>query len=262
VSPNILTAINEQHVATITLNRPEVHNAFDDSLIQDLLTSLKNLQADPLIKVVILAAAGKNFSAGADLNWMRRMANYRYEENLQDALGLAELMHTLKFLTKPVIAKVQGAVYGGGVGLVACCDMAVGAIDVTFCLSEVKIGLIPAVISPYLVTAIGERAARRYCLTAEQIPAREALQLGLLTEVVAKEELDDTVEALVQKLLKNSPAAVSAAKVLMNRVSINPYDERHTLKNAESIAEIRVSAEGQEGLSAFLEKRPPVWGKG
>ncbi len=256
---NLLHSIDAEGIATITLNRPEVHNAFDNVLIHELLLILRRLEADAEVKVIVLKAAGKNFSAGADLNWMRRMVGYSYEENLQDARVLSDLMHTLKFLAKPVIARVQGAVYGGGVGLVACCDIAVASTDAIFCLSEVRIGLTPSVISPYIITAIGERAARRYCLTAEQISAQEALRLGLVAEVTPLEQLDATLQQIISHLLQNGPQAVVAVKSLINRVSRDPYGEENVQKNAELIAVMRVSAEGQEGLTAFLEKRTPSW---
>jgi methylglutaconyl-CoA hydratase len=259
MSNNVLFNVDQYNIATITLNRAELHNAFDDVLIQELLKILQTIHNDPKIRVVVLAAAGKSFSAGADLNWMRRMAAYSYEENIRDALALSNLMHALKFLNKPTIARVQGAAFGGGVGLVACCDMAIVSNKASFCLSEVKIGLIPAVISPYVISAMGERAARRYFLTAEAISAADALRLGLATEVVAEAELDSAVQKIINCLLLNSPQAVCAAKELINRVSADPYQQDHQQKNAEAIAAIRVSKEGQEGLSAFLEKRKPAW---
>src|SRR5690606_19141727 len=182
-------------VATVTLNRPDRHNAFDDALIAALTQVLRELDADDSVTVVVLAGAGKSFSAGADLNWMRRMADYGREENLADAEALAALMETLNGLDKPTIARVQGAAFGGGVGLVACCDIAIAADTASFCLSEVRLGLIPAVISPYVVTAIGERAARRYFVTAERFDAREAHRLGLVHEVVPAAGLDARVDA-------------------------------------------------------------------
>lgn len=255
----VLQTINDQGIATITLNRPQVHNAFDDVLIQELLQNLKQLDSNSQIKIVILKAAGKSFSAGADLNWMRRMAAYSYEENVKDALALADLMQTLKFLNKPTLACVQGAAFGGGVGLISCCDIAIASTEASFCLSEVKIGLIPAVISPYVVSAIGERAARQYFLTAEQFNADEAHRLGLVGQVVPPEQLEVAVAKTITQILRNGPQAIIAAKKLINRVSMNPYDPAHMQKNAEAIATLRVSTEGQEGLSAFLDKRKPNW---
>ncbi|HVV69069.1 MAG TPA: enoyl-CoA hydratase/isomerase family protein [Gammaproteobacteria bacterium] len=259
MNDNVFFTQDERGVATITLNRPELHNAFDDALIKNLITILQQLQNNAEVKVVVLAAAGKSFSAGADLNWMKRMSGYSYAENLKDAQALSELLQTLKLLKQPTIARVQGATFGGGVGLVACCDMAVASNKASFCLSEVKFGLIPAVISPYVLATIGERAMRRYALTAEIISAEEAQRLGLVSVVTTPEQLDTALQELLHYLLQNSPQAVSAAKALINRVSSNPYDERHLQLNTEAIATIRVSPEGQEGLNAFLTKRKPAW---
>lgn len=258
----ILTHIDDRGVATLTMNRPELHNAFDDLLIAALTGELRQLEADDTVRLVILAAGGKSFSAGADLSWMRRMADYTRKENLADALGLAELMRTLSSLKKPTIASVQGAAYGGGVGLVACCDMAIASRRATFCLSEVKLGLIPAVISPYVVEAIGPRAARRYFQSAEVFDAGEAHRLGLVHEVAAEEELSAAVDHLSGALLKNGPRAMAAAKELVARVAFGPIDEAMIRETAERIADTRACAEGKEGLSAFLEKRKPAWVKG
>ncbi len=251
----VLLKVSEAGVATLSLNRPTLHNAFDDLMIAQLQTILDIIHNDSQINVVVLTATGTSFSAGADLNWMRRMAAYSYEENIDDALALAKLMQTLKYLRQPTIASVQGAAFGGGVGLVACCDIAIASEVATFCLSEVKIGLMPAVISPFVIAAIGERAARYYCLTAERMSAAKAVQLGLVTQVVKAEQLDACVENVVQKLLGNNASAVIATKALLNRVSKDPYDKQHRQLNAEAIASIRVSAEGQAGLTAFLEKQ-------
>lgn len=258
----ILTAIDPLGRATVTLDRPELHNAFDDALIAALTAELKRLDRDPRARVVVLAANGRSFSAGADLSWMRRMADYGREENLRDALALAELMSTLRGLGKPTVARVQGAAYGGGVGLVACCDVAIASRRATFCLSEVRLGLIPAVISPYVVEAIGARAARRYFMSAESFGAEEAHRLGLLHQVVAEEELDAAVDRLAGQLLDNGPNAMAAAKKLVGRVSSGPVDDAMIRDTAERIADARASHEGKEGLSAFLEKRKPLWGKG
>lgn len=258
----ILTTIDEQGLATLTMNRPEVHNAFDDLLITALVTELRRLEEHPDVRVVILAASGRSFSAGADLAWMRRMADYSREENLSDALGLAELMQTIYQLKKPTIARVQGAAYGGGVGLVACCDMVIASDRAAFCLSEVKLGLIPAVISPYVVAAIGPRAARRYFQSAEVFTAAEAYRWGLVHEVVAEEELAARVDDLARRLLKNGPIAMAAAKQLVERVTAERIDTALINDTAERIAAIRASDEGKEGLSAFLEKRSPAWVKG
>lgn len=259
---SLITHRDERGVATLTMNRPELHNAFDDHLIDSMTAELVRLDNDPGVRVVILAASGRSFSAGADLSWMRRMAEYTREENLKDALGLAGLMKTLNGLSKPTIARVQGAAYGGGVGLVACCDMAIGSGRASFCLSEVKLGLIPAVISPYVVAAIGQRAARRYFQSAEVMAAAEAHRLGLLHQVVAEEELEDAVENLAALLLRNGPASMAAAKDLVTLVSSVPLSGELIVSTAERIATARASAEGREGLSAFFAKRDPAWVKG
>ncbi len=253
------TEITAAGVATLTLNRFELHNAFDDRLIAALTLELQELQADPTVRVVVLAAAGKSFSAGADLNWMRRMAGYSWEENLADAQVLAELMRTLNYLSKPTIARVQGAAYGGGVGLVSCCDIAIAADTAVFSLSEVKLGLIPAVISPYVVSAIGARQARRYFLTGERFSAREAQRIGLIHEVTPAEVLDEAVQAVLADLAGSGPVAMSAAKDLIDRVGRGAIDAAMIEDTAQRIATIRTGAEGREGLTAFLEKRQPGW---
>ncbi len=257
----LLTTIDELGRATLTLNRPEVHNAFDDVLIAAMTTALKKLAADPQVRLVCLTAAGKSFSAGADLGWMRRMADYSPAENLADSVALAELMQTLNNLPKPTLALVQGAAFGGGVGLVATCDMVLATPQASFCLSEVKLGLIPAVISPYVVAAIGPRAARRYCISAERFDAERALQLGLIHEIVPAEELAQEADRLTRLLLKNGPQAMAAAKQLVADVSNHPLDAELVAETAKRIAATRASDEGREGLSAFLEKRIPGWVK-
>jgi len=244
----------------ITLNNPDKHNAFDDTLIADLTAVLLQMQHAAEVRVVILSAAGKSFSAGADLNWMKRIAGYSPDENFRDAMGLGTLMRTLHGLTKPTIARVQGAAYGGGVGLIACCDIAVGTHDAAFSLSEVKLGLIPAVISPYVIGAIGERAAHRYFLTAEKFDASEAYRLGLLHELAPDDDtMDDIINDLCGALLDASPDALAAAKSLIAAVSNQPINDALVAETAERIARVRVSEEGREGLSAFLEKRKPAW---
>jgi len=254
-------AVDPRGVATVTLNRPELHNAFDDALIGRLTETFRALDADPAVRVVVLAAEGRSFSAGADLGWMKRMAGYGWDENYRDAQQLAELMRTINELSKPTIAQVQGAAYGGGVGLVACCDIAVASEAASFCLSEVKLGLIPAVISPYVARAIGERQCRRYFVTAERFDAAEAHRIGLVHEVVAADQLAARVEALARTLLGNGPAAMSAAKALARDVAHGPVDAALIDETAKRIAERRASDEGREGLSAFLDKRRPGWVK-
>ncbi len=251
--------IDPRGVASLVLNRPEVHNAFDDLMIAELITQLDNLAADNQVKVLVLKSNGKNFSAGADLNWMRSMAKKDYQQNLDDAAGLASLMHKLDTFPKPTLVQVQGAAFGGAVGLVACCDIALAEENASFCLSEVKIGLIPAVISPYVMRALGERQSRRYFLTAERFNATTAATLGLVHQVVSNDTLENQAESLVQTLLQNSPAAVSAAKNLLQQIYNKNINNEVIAHTTQAIAEIRVSAEGQEGLSAFLEKRKPNW---
>ncbi|MGS2720665.1 enoyl-CoA hydratase/isomerase family protein [Paraglaciecola aestuariivivens] len=255
----VLFEIDAKGVATVTLNQPDIHNAFDDELIAQLTDIFTQVDQHPDIRVMVLAAAGKSFSAGANLNWMKRMATYDYQQNLQDAKALAEMFHKLNTISKPTIAKVQGAAFGGAVGLVACCDMAVGSKLSKFCLSEVKLGLIPATISPYVIAAMGARIARRYFTTAEVFSAHRARRLGLLSEAVVEEELDSTVQSLIDNILKNSPLAVSAAKQLIFDVSNQDINESLLHSTSEKIAAIRVSPQGQEGLNAFLQKRPANW---
>ena len=248
-------------VGTIRMNRPDVHNAFDDGFIAALGAELRRLDALPEARVIVLAASGKSFSAGADLNWMRRMAKYSQAENLRDGMALAGLMRTLDGMRKPTIARVQGAAFGGGVGLVACCDIAIASMEAVFSLSEVRLGLIPSVISPYVIAAIGEREARRYFLTAERFDAVEARRIGLVHEVVNIDALDAAVANMTAHLLKGGPQALAAAKKLIVDVSRRPMDDALLAETARRIAAIRVEAEGQEGLAAFFDKRPPVWSK-
>jgi methylglutaconyl-CoA hydratase len=243
----------------VTMNRAERHNAFDDALIARLLEALEALAADPKVRVVQLRGAGKSFSAGADLNWMKRMAGYGRAENLKDAGEFGRLMRVLHELPKPTIALVQGAAYAGGVGLVAACDFAIASPGATFSLSEVKLGLIPSVISPYVVKAIGPRATNRLSLTAERLDAAEAYRLGLVTQLVADGELQSAADKLATDLLANSPAAMAAAKALMRRVTDRPIDADLIAATVAGIADQRASPEGREGVTAFLEKRAPNW---
>ena len=256
---HIVTEIREDGVATVTLNRAEVHNAFNDTIIADLTGVLRRLGDDDKVRAVVLMAEGKSFSAGADLGWMRRMAGYGHGENLADAGALAELMRMLNSLPKPTIARVQGSAFGGGVGLVACCDIAIASDAASFSLSEVRLGLIPAVISPYVVAAIGERASRRYFLTAERFDAAEALRLGLVHQVVPADQLDSAVETILTRLSEGGPKAQQAAKDLIFAVAHRPVDAGLIHDTAERIATIRASSEGREGLAGFLEKRKPAW---
>lgn len=248
-------------VARVTLNQPEKHNAFDDAVIQELTSAFKAIDADDSVQVMVLAANGKSFSAGADLSWMKRMASYGHDENVNDARALASMLKVLNNLSKPTIARVQGAAFGGAVGLVSCCDMAIASERAVFCLSEVKIGLIPATISPYVIDAIGQRAARRYFLTAERFSAAQALALGLVNEVCEENQLDSNINKLVNSLNANSPQALAQAKQLVFDVHSSPIDDALIEDTCQRIASIRVSTEGQEGLNAFLEKRRPNWVK-
>lgn len=245
-------------IATLTLNRPETRNAFDDALIAELGDALVRLDQDPTVRVVVLTGADKTFSSGADLGWMKRMAGFDADANRADALKLAGLMRTLDTLSKPTVARVNGAAFGGAVGLVACCDIAVSVDLAKFSLSEVRLGLVPAVIAPYVVRAIGTREARRWFLTADAFDAATAQRIGLVHEVVSFAALDYTVKSQVTALLQGGPTALAAAKRLVARVSA-PLDEALIAETAELIATLRVSPEGQEGLSAFLEKRKPNW---
>ncbi|TQV77510.1 enoyl-CoA hydratase/isomerase family protein [Aliikangiella marina] len=246
-------------LVSLTLNRPDVHNAFDDKLIADLTRVIQRLDEDPKVRVLALKAEGKSFSAGADLNWMKRMANYSWEQNYQDSLQLAGLMQALHDFSKTTVAIVQGAAYGGGVGLVACCDIALASERAIFCLSEVKLGLIPAVISPYVVKAIGERNAKRYFATAESFNASEAKHIGLVHKVIRVESFDAEVNDYLQKMLSNGPNAMYQAKRLVEFVYNKPINEELIRETAQRIADTRASKEGKEGVSAFLEKRPAQW---
>ena len=247
-------------VGIVTLNNPEKHNAFDDALIVELTAAFRSLDTNATVRVIVLSAVGKSFSAGADLNWMKRMAGYTEAENLRDAMGLATLMRTLHGMTKPTIARVQGAAYGGGVGLVACCDIAVGTQGATFSLSETKLGLIPAVISPYVIAAIGERAAHRYFLSAERFDAAEAFRLGLLHELAPDDEaMDDKINDMATALLTCGPGAIAEAKQLIAAVSGQRIDDALVDETANRIARVRASTEGREGVAAFLEKREARW---
>ena len=258
-SARLLVSREAGGVGRITLNRPEVHNAFDDVLIAELDAALGELGEDRAVRVVVLAGNGKSFSAGADLNWMRRMAGSGHAENVADALKLGDLLARLARLPKPVVAVVQGPAYGGGVGLVAACDIAIAGEAASFMLSEVKLGLIPAVISPHVVRAIGARQARRYFLTAERIDAARALALGLVHQVVADDALAAAAQALIDRLLANGPAAMAAAKSLIDAVADRPLDQAMIEDTARRIAETRAGAEGREGIAAFLDKRQPRW---
>lgn len=244
----------------LVLNRPGRHNAFDDKLIDAMSSKLEQAARQPGLRLLVLRASGRHFSAGADLAWMRRAASLSEAANLADAQALARLLWRLDHFPHPTLALVQGAAYGGALGLIACCDLAVAAADARFCLSEVRLGLIPATIAPYVLRALGARQARRYMLTAELIPAREAERLGLVHLVAAPgQPLDEAAAPLIEALKRNGPAAQGAAKQLINDYAGRPVDEALLLDSARRIARIRVTSEAREGLAAFLDKRPPAW---
>ncbi|HLM54465.1 MAG TPA: enoyl-CoA hydratase-related protein [Pseudoxanthomonas sp.] len=257
--PSTLEAITEQGVVRLRLNRPALHNAFDAELIAELTLALSTAGADPAVRAVVIEGAGASFSAGADLNWMRGMAAAGEAANREDALGLARLMRTLDTLPKPTLARVHGAAFGGGVGLIACCDIAIGVPEARFGLTESRLGLLPAVISPYVIAAIGPRQARRWFATAETFGAATALRMGLLHQVVPAPELEAALKRQLDLLLKTGPLAAAGAKSLVSRMAREQDPQRQDRANAELIASLRVSPEGQEGLSAFLDKRPPGW---
>jgi methylglutaconyl-CoA hydratase len=246
-------------VATVTLNRPDVRNAFNDEVIAELTQAFASLGMRDDVRCIVLAAEGKAFCAGADLNWMRRMADYSREENHADARQLAAMLQTIYECPKPTIARVQGDAYAGGTGLVAACDIAVSADTANYCLSEVKLGLIPATISPYVIRAMGARAAHRYFLTAERFDAKEARRIGFVHEVVAADQLDACIDELTQVLVDAGPQAVRLCKKLIQEVAGQPVTAALIEMTVAGIAEIRVSAEGREGVQSFLQKRKPSW---
>lgn len=249
----------DKRVATVTLNRPDVRNAFNETTITELALAFDELGRRDDVRVIVLAANGVAFCAGADLNWMKKMAGYSHAENLDDATRLADMLRTIYLCPKPVVAKVQGDCYAGGMGLVAACDIVVAVEEANFCLSEVKLGLIPATISPYVIKAMGENAARRYFLTAERFSAQEAHRIGFAHEVVAADKLDEQVAAIVKSLAANSPNAVAEAKVLVRDIVGEEVGDALLLDTAQRIAKIRASSEGREGVASFLEKRKPSW---
>lgn len=258
-APQHLRITVEGACATVTLARPELRNAFNDAVIAELSAAFTALGAREDVRAIVLAAEGPAFCAGADLNWMRRMAGYTREENLADAARLAEMLRLIDTCPKPTVARIQGDVYAGGMGLVAACDMAVTVPTAGFCLSEVRLGLIPATISPYVIRAMGPRAAQRYFLTAERFDAAEALRIGFVHAVAAADALDAQVQALVKALTGASPAAVRACKTLVRDVAGRPIDAALIEGTVAAIADIRASAEGREGVQAFLDKRKPSW---
>jgi methylglutaconyl-CoA hydratase len=246
-------------VATVTLNRPEVRNAFSDEVIAEITAVFSELGERDEVRCIVLGANGPAFCAGADLNWMKRMAGYGRDENLADAAALANMLRVLYHCAKPTIARVQGDVYAGGTGLVAACDIAVCVDTAQFCLSEVKLGLIPATISPYVIRAMGARAAHRYFLTAERFDAAEALRIGFVHQVVSADQLEAAVAALAQALVQAGPQAVKATKALVQDIGGKDITQMLVERTVHAIAEVRVSPEGQEGIQAFLGKRQPDW---
>ncbi len=246
-------------LASVTLNRPDVRNAFNETTIAEIALAFDELGRDDTVRAIVLAANGPAFCAGADLNWMKKMAGYSHAENNADALQLADMLRTIYLCPKPVVARVQGDCYAGGMGLVAACDIIVAVNEANFCLSEVKLGLIPATISPYVIKAMGENAARRYFLTAERFSAQEAHRIGFAHEVVDAAELDAKVASIVKALVSNSPNAVKEAKKLVRDVAGQPVTGALLADTAERIAHIRASTEGREGVASFLEKRKPGW---
>lgn len=261
-SPHFLQVNHlERGTAELVLNRPEVHNAFNDEMIHELQAVFTQLATNSQVRSLILKANGQHFSAGADLGWMRRMANHNYQDNLDDASELGKMLQALNEFPKPTIAIVHGAAYGGAIGLIACCDMVIATPKAQFCLSEVKLGLVPAVISPYVIQAIGPRAARRYFLSAETIDVHTAEQLGLVHLIAQPEELPAIIEQLRKRYSSNGPEAMKVAKQLIHQVANMPMGPALTEYTQKLIAEVRASTEGKEGLSAFLEKRKPAWQK-
>ncbi len=250
---------HQAQLATIWLNRPEVRNAFNETSIAEITYAFRQLDQDRSTRVIILAARGTAFCAGADLNWMKKMANHTEQENLADAGALADMLKVIYHCSKPTIARLQGDCYAGGMGLVAACDMAVATEQAGFCLSETRLGLIPATISPYVIRAMGERAARRYFLTAERFDAHEARRIGMVHEVVAENALDQEVHKLAQSMLACSPHALDEAKRLVRDVSCEPIDAELIADTVRRIAEVRSSEQGREGVQAFLNKRKPSW---
>ena len=257
----IYVTLAETGVCTLTLNRPQVHNAFDELMIGELTNALEQLEKHQSVRILLVRGTGKSFSAGADLKWMQRMADYSEEQNFEDARRLATMMDKLYRIPKPTVAIVHGGVYGGAVGLVACCDIAIAADSAVFSLSEVKIGLIPAVISPYVVKAIGLRAARRYFLTGEVFNASTAQQIGLIHEYGHSDEIPSIESGIVERLRAGAPGAQQIAKSVLQNVLSEPVDSEMQDETSKLIARVRASEEGKEGIAAFLNKRSPAWRK-
>jgi len=259
MSDDLLVDLDARGVLTLLMNRPSVHNAFDEHQIVRLTDAMNNAANNEKVRVVVLASAGRHFCAGADIEYMKRMGANNRAENIADAAQLATLMKTLNTLPKPTIARVQGAAYGGGVGLVCCCDIAIGSVSAVFSLSEVKIGLVPATIAPYVVRALGPRSCRRLFISGERVAAHAAQAIGLLHSVVEDEQLDDAVNGVIDALLENSPSAMAVAKQLVFEMTNDAVTDEMIADTVETIARVRESDDGREGTAAFLEKRAPVW---
>ena len=257
----IQSTISERGVLTLQLNRPQVHNAFDSQMIIELTAALQAADEEDGIRLVVISAAGSSFSAGADINWMRSLVDASQEDNERDALQLATLMRTINYLSKPTIARINGPAYGGGLGLIAACDITIAVEDAQFGLTEARLGLAPAVISPYVKRCIGERNARRYFLTGERFSSQQARDMGLIQQCVAADQLDATVESVISDLLKGGPLAVASCKQLIYAIAGHDKETQQSMDEFTSkvIAGMRVMDEGQEGLAAFLEKRKPDW---
>ena len=255
----VLVSTDARGVATVTLNRPDIRNAFNETLLEELLSAFDRVATDPKARLMVLAGAGKAFCAGGDLNWMRKQGTLSEKENQEDAYRLAVMLKTLDILPKPVIGRIQGAAFAGGIGLVSCCDVAIAAEGTRFSLSEVKIGLAPATIGPYVTAAIGPRAMRRYAVSGERFKADEARRIGLVHEVVTADRLDEAVEKLISEFLQGGPEAQGAAKQLVRDVAYRPIDEALMHETAALIAKRRATAEGREGMQSFLDKRKPGW---
>jgi methylglutaconyl-CoA hydratase len=260
--PVVLLSTDTRGVATVSLNRPEIRNAFNEVLIEELRSTFERVATDPKVRLMVLAGNGKTFSAGGDLNWMRRQGMASEKDNIEDGYRLALMLKTLDIMPKPVIGRIHGAAFAGGVGLVSCCDVAVAAEGTKFSLSEVKLGLVPATIGPYVTAAIGARQMRRYAITGEVFLADEAKRIGLVHDVVAPEKLDEAVEKLVAEFLLGGPEAQAAAKELVRNVAGRPIDEALMRDTGARIAKRRASPEGAEGIQAFLDKRKPRWAPG
>lgn len=261
MTATVVTSVDERGIATVTLNRPEKHNALDAATITALTTTFGSLERDAKVRVVVLTGAGSTFCAGADIESMRTAARASAAENLHDALRLSDMLATLNALTKPTLARINGNVFGGGVGLVACCDIAIASSEARFTLSEIRLGILPAMISPFVVAAIGPRQSRRYMLSGEPISASESQRIGLVHETAPLASLDQLVEKVLSALLKGGPAAQREGKELIREVSVTGrvLDRDARLVTAQRLARLRASEEGQEGLSAFLEKRSARW---